>query len=461
MLPVSDRVAQLYSMDSIRKSLEVYVYEWVEDWEWMEGGYYALLAPNSTSLANTIAPTFSDESIVSESMDFKEGLLEGEELKFGSVVTKELSFQRIYNGISYAKKFCRCVLAIYEEDGVTVANRITLMYGQFTVDKFQDNGFIKDVTIRSCLADILAWNIGSDDDGHLTAFLEPGPSAYSFDGSTIGDYLDFVGMAAGIWVNVPWDSTERRLKFPSVTGRYNSVLDTPVAMSAASTPLTAGAALSGLAEICGAFLREAKMVVVDEYPSEQLPYAVDVYSDWLYMYPTASVDLIRADTRIRRMFPADDLFPANQVYPLYSGSLLNGAFNTGTFVIPQLINATWAEEDLVNFTRVEAYLGDNIAAAKGSSGSAVYIVKDNAALSKDVTGGYYAFQEACASILSMCDSNNYPLGTLEHLWAPFVEPGDNIVIIHESEAIIFPVFGVQVHGINLLRATTECRATAK
>lgn len=460
MVPVSDRVSELYMMDSIRKSLEIYLYEWVPD-EWsLDGGYYALLAPNSTELATEIAPTITDDQILSESMNYKEGLLEGEVLKFGSLVAKELSLQRIYNGVSYSKKVCKAVLALYDEDGETLVNRITLFDGYVAEDKFQDNGFIKDMTLRSNLAAFLDWNIGSDGSGNLTAFMEPGPSAYSFDGSTVADYFDFVGMATRCFINIPYDSAERRLRFPSPTGRYNSILDMPIAMSGAEAPLTASAALSGLAELCGAFLRESKMIVLDDYPEEELPYAFDVYSTWLTSFASSTLELIRVDTYVRQMYPADDLYPADMLFPLYSGSLLNGAFNTGTFVIPWYISATWSEEDLVNYIRAECYIGSELKASTGVDGGNSYQIKDNAALRKSPDGTNNCYAEAVASVLAMCNQNNYSIGTLQHLWAPFVEPGDNIVLLYENKVIVMPVFSCQVQGINLLRATTDCRAQA-
>lgn len=433
MVPVSDRVSELYMMDSIRKSLEIYLYKWVPDEEYIEGGYYALLAPNSEELATVIAPTITDDQILSESMNYKEGLLEGEVLKFGSLVAKELSIQRIYNGISYSKKICKAVLALYDEDGETIVNRITLFNGYVAEDKLQDNGFIRDMTLRSNLSAVLEWNIGSGGAGDLTGFLQPGPSSLSFDGSTVADYFSFVGIATNCYINIPSDPAERRLRFPSPTGRYNSVLDMPIAMSGAEAPLTASAALSGLAELCGAFLRENKILVVDASPEEELPYAVDVYSTWLQMSTLMThLELIR----------------------------LSGASNAGTFALPWYINASWSEEDLVNFVRAECYIGSELKASVGADSGVSYQIKDNAALRKSPDGTKNCYSEAVASVLAMCTQNNYPIGTLQHLWAPFVEPGDSIVLTHEDTVVTIPVFSCQVQGINLLKATTDCRAQA-
>jgi hypothetical protein len=407
---ITDRGRQLFAEDSVRKQLLVYVYDSTEN---INGNLETIL---------------NDENIISESMKFSEGILDNDKLEFGSYFSKQISFERIYDNVSYKNKRCVCILQVYDNDG-TVTDHIVLLVGRIYSDKISDDGFKSTVTAYDSL--YYVQNIDLNQKGYIRREKK---SAWEHIFDTLSDYeLNIVpdvflhGQSLGALdenVAKVFPNATEEIDFTNLPDEKYLVKDF----------------LKDSGEFLGAVIQAPTTYRVKSV------FDGDGMSTWDF---TIAIDYKRIDTLYETVFPNDKIYPSNTIYPGFISLPY-------TYELPYYIDFHYEGEDIIPYNAITIYKENSVIGSADSQNEnkVEYVINDNK---------FFTFCPRTADILKDHLEQiavEYALTTIDIPYLPFLQSSDNL-FVHTGTAkgaVLIPILKIEVNGINSMRAKIECLA---
>jgi hypothetical protein len=407
---VSEKGRELFLSDSIRKSLIVYIYD-----------------ANDNYIGNLVT-TLGDESIVFESMKFDEGVLDGEKLVLGSYISKQISFDRIYDGVSYQNHRCVCVFQDYDENN-EVVDRIVLLEGKIFSDVVSNDGNFASVTAYD----------------FLYYFAEKDLSVYSalpFGENTAWGHIQRV--CNSLTTNTPYvffpyvvvsgqannDENEIVSIFPNATSQINfNISETEKYLFKDF--------LKHSAEFLGGYIR---------IPTRYLVSDVDMLT-WNFWI---NFEYLPIDTSFEKVLPKENLYPSNNIFP-------GAKSNRAIFELPYYINMKFVSQYLTPYNFMYIYKKNElimgVSATPNLDLQNTYEINDNL---------FFNFSENlgddASNVLSLLANIEYPITYVETPYLPFLQSADNLMIRNKEQTFIVPIHKISVSGINAAKCTMDSSA---
>lgn len=408
-------VRDLFYTDSIKKSLTINISKDPID----------LLTYSETNF--DIYKTLSDEDIITESMEFSEGLSEETQFTFRSFSLPQLSVSRVFEQKDYTGCACTCILSIYNADGTTIAANIMLLSGYVISDEASDDRRTRKLT---CI-------------DSLGQFFEKEIFALNGINKTTMTILNFITAI----------STATKIQFFYGSYDNNGVLDVAavdvntfpeltyeVNFSNFNASYTIKDFLQDLAEATGCFLifhKQNSTTVNNSY------IGLDIV-------------LIRTFLDMQLLYPSSALYPKTSLYPLFVKT--TPLFSQVPIVhkIDWYINAVISTEPVKPYKYFSVYIGNKkifTAASAGKKSNTEYKISNNMLLEKananEISNITYA-------PMALTSDLNYFTIKLDMPYLAYLQPGDFIMFESEWGTYILPIVNVQVRGINSLKATVSC-----
>lgn len=408
-------VRDLFYTDSIKKSLTINLSKDPID----------LLTYSETNF--DIYKTLSDEDIITESMEFSEGLSEETQFTFKSFSLPQLSVSRVFEQKDYTGCACTCILSIYNADGTTIAANIMLLSGYVISDEASDDRRTRKLT---CI-------------DSLGQFFEKEIFALNGINKTTMTILNFITAI----------STATKIQF--FYGNYdnNGVLDVAavdvntfpeltyeVNFSNFNASYTIKDFLQDLAEATGCFLIFHKQ------------NSITVNNSYIGL----DIVLIRTFLDMQLLYPSSTLYPKTSLYPLFVKTTPLLSQVPIVHKIDWYINAVISTEPVKPYKYFSVYIGNKkifTAASAGKKSNTEYKISNNMLLEKananEISNITYA-------PMALTSDLNYFTIKLDMPYLAYLQPGDFIMFESEWGTYILPIVNVQVRGINSLKATVSC-----
>lgn len=423
MVDLSAENKALCFQDSVEKPITVAIYDLVDNPD-IEGETYYKIVKRITG-----------EQIISESMQFNEGVIDSNTFEFGTFVLPQMTIQWAYEGERYLGKYC----VVYQKIGTEY---IVYMNGFIEKEKFTDNRRTISATISSILSQRLNANY-----------------AYIYNQYTTGEEIvlsDFLQMVvtSGVFY---CDIEKTKAKFPALEIVKFKKRDNV-------TKILLSDFLNYVGNILGAHIKISKSKFTDEQNFIDTPQ--------LGFFD--KIEFIRIDNVIDMVYPSTTLYPSNTLYPLLKTTPVNPIYE-----LPYFININY--DDLEN-TAYACYRANVWYTQPTGEFAMTQTIWSNPVGQTDAIPAYdfdttmcdnafsdiywsstwqtyrtYIIRNICAYLLK----SKYVVGNLTYTYAPFLEPGDNIqVTTTDGRAIIIPILNCSVSGINALRGTVSSEITS-
>lgn len=423
MVDLSAENKALCFQDSVEKPITVAIYDLVDNPN-IEGETYYKIVKRITG-----------EQIISESMQFNEGVIDSNTFEFGTFVLPQMTIQWAYEGERYLGKYC----VVYQKIGTEY---IVYMNGFIEKEKFTDNRRTISATISSILSQRLNANY-----------------AYIYNQYTTGEEIvlsDFLQMVvtSGVFY---CDIEKTKAKFPALEIAKFKKRDNV-------TKILLSDFLNYVGNILGAHIKISKSKFTDEQNFIDTPQLGFV----------DKIEFIRIDNVIDMVYPSTTLYPSNTLYPLLKTTPVNPIYE-----LPYFININY--DDLEN-TAYACYRANVWYTQPTGEFAMTQTIWSNPVGRTDAIPAYdfdttmcdnafsdiywsstwqtyrtYIIRNICAYLLK----SKYVVGNLTYTYAPFLEPGDNIqVTTTDGRTIIIPILNCSVSGINALRGTVSSEITS-
>lgn len=436
MVDLSAENKALCFQDSVEKPLTVAIYDLVDNPD-IEGDTYYKIVKRITG-----------EQIISESMQFNEGIVDSNTFEFGTFVLPQMKIQWAYEGERYLGKYC----VVYQKIGTEY---VVYMQGFVEKEKFADNRRTTSATISSILSQRLNANY-----------------AYIYNQYTTGEEIvlsDFLQMlvTSGVFF---CDVEKAKAKFP-VLGlvkfkkRGKTTNGQPDTSDPnAVTEILISDFLKYVGNIIGAHIKIAKHKFTDEQTFINTPQP----------YLTDEIEFVRIDNVIDMVYPSSTLYPSNTLYPLLKVTPVSPIYELPYFIninYDDLENTAyacykvniWYTTPSGDFAKIDTLWAnpmgayDAVPAYNFDSTMCDNAFSDIYWSSTWIEYRKYVRNNLCAYLLN----SKYVVANLDYTYAPFLEPGDNIrVTTTDGRTIIIPILNCSVSGINALRATVSSEITS-
>lgn len=424
MVDLSAENKALCFQDSVEKPITVAIYDLVDNPD-IEGNTYYKIVKRITG-----------EQIISESMQFNEGVIDSNTFEFGTFVLPQIQIQWAYEGERYLGKYC----VVYQKIGTEY---VVYMNGFVEKEKFTNNRKTISATISSVLSQRLNANY-----------------AYIYNQYTTGEEValsDFLQMVvtSGVFY---CDIEKTKAKF-SILGTAKFKKRDNV------TQILISDFLNFLGNVLGAHIKISKSKFTDEQNFIDTPQLGFV----------DKIEFIRIDNVIDMVYPSTTLFPSSTLFPLLKTQPVNPVYKLPYFIdidYDDLENTayacyrlnTWYEQsDGTGFSKTETIWSNPIGQTDVTPAYDFDLTMCNNAFSdlrwSSTYQEYnrYIIRNICAYLLK----SKYVVGNLTYTYAPFLEPGDNLqVTTTDGRTIIFPILNCSVSGINALRGTVSSEITS-
>jgi hypothetical protein len=203
LLNISDNNKELCFADSTLKPLMIYTYSWVDDPEYIDGGYW--------SKFNVI-----EDAIILESAEFDEGILDNTQFALGTFVIPKLKLQWANNGIRYSDMLCIPVQKLGEGDN---AEYIAYFSGFLTTEELSQDGNIVRAEMSPTIASDINTNV-------LPLLKELTVSQYEGQQFLIADLIaDVLWNTAGIQLSYIDNALEFSGRFYNANKYISSITD--------------------------------------------------------------------------------------------------------------------------------------------------------------------------------------------------------------------------------------------
>ena len=436
MVDLSAENKTLCFQDSVEKPITVAIYDLVDNPD-IEGTTYYKIVKRITG-----------EQIISESMQFNEGIVDSNTFEFGTFVLPQMTIQWAYEGERYLGKYC----VVYQKIGTEY---VEYMQGFVEKEKFTDNRRAISATISSLLSQRLNANY-----------------AYIYNQYTTGEEIvlsDFLQMVvtSGVFF---CDVEKAKAKFPILglakfKKRGNTIDGQPDTSDPnAVTKILISDFLNFVGNILGAHIKISKHKFTDEQAFINTPQP----------YLTDEIEFVRIDNVMDMVYPFSTLYPSNTLYPLLKVTPVNPIYELPYFIninYDDLENTAyacyrekiWRTSDTKEWAEWETVWSNPPEAQSSTPAYEVDLTVCNNAFS-DIRWSSTAIKYVTYVVRDICPyllKSKYVVANLDYTYAPFLEPGDNIrVTTTDGRTIIIPILNCSVSGINALRATVSSEITS-
>lgn len=428
MVDLSAENKALCFQDSVEKPLTVAIYDLVDNPD-IEGDTYYKIVKRITG-----------EQIISESMQFNEGIVDSNTFEFGTFVLPQMTIQWAYEGERYLGKYC----VVYQKIGTEY---VVYMQGFVEKEKFTDNRRTISATISSLLSERLNSNCASVYNGYAV-------------GTEI-TFADFIGTLIGSDV-APFflDIEKTKINFPFFNaGKFKII--------SGVERILISELLSFIGNALGAHIKISKHKFTNETEFLNTPQ----------LFFTDEIEFIRIDNVINMVYPSQTLYPSINLFPLLSQIPKNPIYE-----LPYYISVDY--DDLQN-TAYACYRVKRLSSETGTTVASWQNIWANPAGQFNATPAYEFDMTICGNafealfwggtpgtessfiyqvVRKICPyllNSKYVVANLDYTYAPFLEPGDNIqVTTTDGRTIIIPILNCSVSGINALRATVSSEITS-
>lgn len=428
MVSLTPENKALCFQDSVEKPVTVAIYEQTSNPEIPDTTYFK------------ITETIKGEQITSESMKFEEGIIDGSKFEFGTYVFPQLQISWQYTGKRFLNKYC----TVYQNIGT---QWVAYMNGFITKETVSGDRQTVNATIECATAQRLDTNL-----------------AYLYNQYTVGEkitMLDFLQMVVTSGV-IFIDLNGLKAKYPIVE-KANFRIRNNVSQILLSD------FLKFVGELTGSHIRIQKRAFSDER----------AILSQTFFYPTDTLTFVRADNNVEYIYPSSNTYPSTTTYPLMTADTV---ISNPTYNLPYCINLEYDDYPQEPYKRYDVKLWYVQESNEFEKTQTVYpVIGENNAVDTSLVPAYTFDMTTCdkafsdiywssgVSFLLYIRNTIYPyllnakyvISNLEYTYAPFLEPGDNVIATTASgKTMLIPILSSSASGINALRGTIRSETTA-
>ncbi len=384
------------------------------------------------------------EKIVGESANFTMGLLEGNKFALGSYVIPEFSIDVIYENANYKNKICRVWLEI---DNGNVVDRYGIIFGKVSdqlISAERDKATLK---IRSIIADAFETDVS-----YNSLFIS---GASSKVGLFYEALLKETYVSTGLFPKTPLQSgyQEFMSDISNLVSEFNQRFGDMANLSVKALSEDKTVKIVDCWRMLGEFLGSHIRI---EQPRV---YLGDIATQLYTSVYDVKVSLMRIDDTTEILYPNENTYPSNSLYPLMLLSETPSSVATQSYSVPYFINCEYDEFVNTKYDAIYFKYGD-IEFVKTDTDAPytkypAYEIVDNLLYNgiSDID-----ISNRLEPVLNYLKKRKYIVSSLRLPFYPDFHAGDNIILeTSRSEVFAMPLLYCNTQGINSIIANIEAK----